>query len=79
MISRTVMSTLMMSPSTNGRSSGIPWHTTLLTEVHTDFGNPQYKRGEGYAFAAMVCSCTNSSICSVVTPGCGIAKVFRNY
>ena len=33
-----VTSTLTMSPSANGRLSGIPWQITSLTEVHTDFG-----------------------------------------
>lgn len=36
----TVTSTLIMSPSSRGRSSGIPWHATLFTDVHTDFGKP---------------------------------------
>lgn len=35
----TVISIFIMSPSTKGRSSGIPWHATLFTDVQTDFGN----------------------------------------
>ena len=32
---------LTMSPGANGRpSSGIPWHTTSFTEVHTDLVKP---------------------------------------
>ena len=36
----TVTSIFIISPSQSGLSSGMPWHTTLLTEVQTDFGNP---------------------------------------
>lgn len=58
-----------MSPSRSGRLSGIPWHATLFTDVQTDFGNSAYRRGDGYAFDAIVSLCTNSSISSVVNPG----------
>jgi hypothetical protein len=34
----TVTSTLTMSPFFSGLSFGMPWHTTWLTEVHSDFG-----------------------------------------
>ena len=34
------MSMLTMSPSSSGRLSGMPWQTTSLTEVHSDFGKP---------------------------------------
>lgn len=43
----TVMSTLIMSPSSRGRRSGIPWHATLLTDVQMDLGKWLYMRGEG--------------------------------
>ncbi len=46
-----VTSMLMMSPSTSGRSSGMPWQMTSLTEVQTDLGNgstmPGYPSGLG--------------------------------
>ena len=29
---------LTMSPSSSGRSSGMPWQITSLTEVQIDFG-----------------------------------------
>lgn len=50
----TVISIFMISPSANGLSSGIPWHATLFTDVQTDFGNIEYRSGDGYAFAAIV-------------------------
>ena len=34
----TVTSTLTMSPFFSGLSLGMPWHTTLLTEVHSEAG-----------------------------------------
>mmetsp|Transcript_26630 Transcript_26630/g.85724 ORF Transcript_26630/g.85724 Transcript_26630/m.85724 type:complete len:230 (-) Transcript_26630:30-719(-) len=37
---KSVTSTLMMSPSTRGRLSGMPWTTTSLTEVQQDLGKP---------------------------------------
>ena len=37
----TVTSMLTMSPSARGRSSGIPWQMTSLTDVHTDLGYPR--------------------------------------
>lgn len=64
----TVTSMLMISPSARGRSSGMPWHTTLLTDVQTDFGNAAYRNGDGYAFALIVSLWTNRSISSVVMP-----------
>lgn len=64
----------MISPSTNGLSSGIPWHATLFTDVQTDFGNIEYRSGDGYAFDAIVSLCTNSSISSVVSPGYQFTK-----
>ena len=36
----TVISMLIMSPFFSFFSLGMPWHTTLLTEVHIDFGKP---------------------------------------
>lgn len=65
----TVISIFIMSPSANGLSSGMPWHATLFTDVQTDFGNIEYRRGDGYAFDAIVSLWTNSSISSVVNPG----------
>lgn len=65
----TVISIFMISPSSNGRSSGIPCTATLFTDVQTDFGNIEYRSGDGYAFAAIVSLWTNSSISSVVSPG----------
>ena len=41
------MSTLTMSPSCRGLSSGIPWQITSLMEVHRDLGKPMYPRHEG--------------------------------
>ena len=35
-----VTSTLTMSPSFSFFLPGMPWQTTWLTEVQTDFGNP---------------------------------------
>lgn len=35
---KTVTSMLMMSPSRSGLESGMPWHSTSLTEVQTLFG-----------------------------------------
>ena len=35
-----VMSMLTMSPSSSTRASGMPWQTTSLTLVHSDFGKP---------------------------------------
>jgi hypothetical protein len=34
----TVTSTLTMSPFFSGLSFGMPWHTTWLTEVHSEAG-----------------------------------------
>ena len=34
----TVTSMFRMSPSRSGRSSGMPWHTTSLGEVHSEAG-----------------------------------------
>ncbi len=34
----TVTSMFMMSPFFSGLSFGIPWHTTWLSEVHSDAG-----------------------------------------
>jgi hypothetical protein len=34
----TVTSMLTMSPFFSGRSSGMPWQTTWLSEVHSDLG-----------------------------------------
>ena len=34
----TVTSTFTMSPFFSGLSFGMPWHTTLLTEVHSEAG-----------------------------------------
>ena len=59
---------LMISPSCKARSSGIPWHTTLFTDVHTDFGNVLYNSGDGYALFLTHKSCTIPSISSVVVP-----------
>mmetsp|Transcript_7284 Transcript_7284/g.21459 ORF Transcript_7284/g.21459 Transcript_7284/m.21459 type:complete len:242 (-) Transcript_7284:114-839(-) len=68
----TVTSMFMMSPSCSGLESGIPWHTTSFTDVHTDLGNLPYRNGEGYAPASIIIVCTAMSISSVVTPGCTI-------
>lgn len=65
----------MMSPSANGLSSGMPWQATLFTDVQTDFGNIEYRSGDGYAFDSIVSLCTNSSISSVVNPGCVQRKI----
>ena len=37
----TVMSMLMASPDFSRLSPGIPWQTTLFTEVQIDFGKPR--------------------------------------
>lgn len=50
----TVISMFMISPSASGLSSGMPWHATLFTDVQTDFGNIEYRSGDGYAFDAIV-------------------------
>lgn len=84
---RTVTSTLTMSPSINALSSGIPWQATLFTDEQTDFGNPPYRNGDGYAFASIIFWCTKRSISSVVVPiylrhstiNCNLTKKFLNY
>lgn len=48
--------------------SGMPWQTTLFTDVHTDLGKPPYRSGDGYALCLIVSWCTMKSISSVVIP-----------
>jgi hypothetical protein len=40
----------------------------LFTLVQHERGNPEYKRGEGYALCAMINSCMAASMSFVVTP-----------
>ena len=63
------MSMLMMSPSSSTVSSGMPWQTTSLIEVQTDFGYPRYPSVDGYASCATRKSWPMASSSSVVTPG----------
>lgn len=62
------MSTVIMSPFFNILLSGIPWHTTLLTEVQIDLGKPLKRKGDGYALFCITKLCIYLSSSSVVKP-----------